>query len=82
MILVDIYVPLMERTYDFRVDETAKIDILVAELAEMICQKEHWPRPENAKQIVLCDLDTHQIFPEGATLEGMGVSSGHRLMLL
>ena len=40
MILVDIYVPGANQTYDFNLDENAKIELLLEEIAGMICQKE------------------------------------------
>ena len=39
MILVDIYVPGANQTYDFNVDENAKIALLLEEISGMICQK-------------------------------------------
>ena len=82
MILVDVYVPLMEKTYDFRVDDTARISDLIDELCEMICQKERWPKLDSTRRMILCDFDSSQIFPGEATLAGMGITGGHRLMLL
>lgn len=82
MILIDIYVPLIDKVFDFTVDETARVDLLVEELAEIICQKEHWPRLESARKLMLCDREGQRIFPKDATLAGMGITSGCRLMLL
>ena len=82
MILVDIYVPLMESTYDFKVDEDAEISVLVEELAEIICQHARWPRTGGAKGMFLCDKQTRQILPENATLASLGVTSGRQLMLI
>ena len=36
MILVDIYVPSLDKTYDFQVDETVQTEKLIMEIAEMI----------------------------------------------
>ena len=40
MIIVDIEVPSIERKYQFSVEEQVSTEILIAELAEVICQKE------------------------------------------
>ena len=40
MILVDIYVPGANQTYDFNLDDFAKIELLLVEIAGMICLKE------------------------------------------
>ncbi len=82
MILIDIFVPLMEKVFDFSVDETAQIGLLVEELSEMICQIERWPRLEDASQMLLCDPEGQRILPKDATLAGMGIGSGRRLILL
>ena len=39
MILVDIYIPSLDETFDFRIDETAKITNVVQEISEMMCKK-------------------------------------------
>ena len=36
MILVDIYVPSLDKSYDFQVDETVTTEKLIMEIAEMI----------------------------------------------
>lgn len=82
MILVDISVPLMGRTYDFKVNEEAEIVVLIAELSEIICQHERWPRPSGENGMFLCDAQSGQIFPEDGTLASLGVTSGHQLMLI
>lgn len=82
MILVDVYVPIMEETFDFSVDENALISVLIEELGEVVCQKERWPRPENMQNLMLCNLKGNTILPEDSTLAGMGISSGSRLMLI
>lgn len=41
MILVDVYVPSLDRTYNFNLDEDSKISVLIEEISELICKKEH-----------------------------------------
>ena len=40
MILVDIYVPSVEQTYDFNIDENAPVSSVIEEVAAMVSQKE------------------------------------------
>ena len=40
MILVDITVPALDNTYDFRLDEDATVAEIMDEVVSMICQKE------------------------------------------
>ena len=82
MIMVEIYVPLLQKSYDFSLDETVEIRILLEEIAEIICQKERWPRLESANKLLLCNCDTQQIYPADSTLRGAGTSSGSRLILV
>ncbi len=82
MILVDTYVPIMEETFDFSVDEHATISEVIAELSEIICQKARWPKPEDTGNLLLCSLKNNNILPEDSTLAGMGICSGSRLMLI
>ena len=82
MIMVEIYVPLLQKAYDFSLDETVEIKILLEEIAEIICQKERWPRLESANKLLLCNRDTQQIYPPDSTLRGTGTSSGCRLIMV
>lgn len=82
MILVDVYVPIMEETFDVNVDENARISDLIAELSEIVCQQANWPRPKDISNLVLCSVRSNHILPEGSTLAGMGITSGSRLMLI
>ena len=39
MILVDVFVPSMNNNYEFQLDENTKLDVLIEEITEIICQK-------------------------------------------
>ena len=41
MILVDVYVPSVDKTYDFQLSEKSKISIIIEEITEMVERKEH-----------------------------------------
>ncbi|MBE6984373.1 MAG: hypothetical protein E7434_01940 [Ruminococcaceae bacterium] len=82
MIMVEIYVPLLQKTYDFSLDETVEVRMLLEEIAEIICQKERWPRLESANKLLLCNRDTRQIYPPDSTLSGTGTASGSRLIMV
>ena len=40
MINVDIFVPALDRSYNFNLDEEAGIRFLIDEIAELLCKKE------------------------------------------
>ncbi len=82
MILVDIYIPALERSYDFSLQEQAPISALIEELIEMIGQKEHWPVSRPSSEFLLADPAQSCVFAPNDTLAGRGVLSGTRLILL
>ncbi|MDE7261692.1 MAG: EsaB/YukD family protein [Oscillospiraceae bacterium] len=82
MILVDIYIPELDRSYDFSLQEQAPVSALVEELAEIVCQKERWEKGQDASGLLLVAPEHSIVFAPGDTLQGRGVTSGSRLMLL
>lgn len=82
MILVDVYVPSVESTYDFQLDEDVRIDLLIEEICEMICRREHCQSDGKTSRLMLCSMDTREIIPKHTTLAAYGVKTGARLMLL
>lgn len=82
MMMVDIYVPGVDQTYDFNVDENAKISLLLEELVGMICQKEQCVLNGNIKELLLVSLTRNQILNPGLTLLHYKIGQGERLMLV
>lgn len=82
MILVDIYVPSFDKTYDFQVDERVPVDSLIVEIAEMIGNATKSGRRTDRDKFFLCNLEKEQILPGNASLQACGVKNGSRLMLV
>lgn len=82
MILVDIYVPAMDETYDFHVDENTEIGIIIEEAAEMICQKEQCPLKGDVEELTLWKQETRQKLNRCDTFCEAGVTAGERLFLV
>lgn len=82
MILVDIYVPGVNQTYDFNVDENAKIGLLIEEISGMICQKEQCSLDGSARELLLVSQNQRRILSEGMTLAHYNISQGDRLLLV
>lgn len=82
MMMVDIYVPGVGQTYDFNVDENAKISLLIEELAGMICQKEQCTLSGNIKELLLVSLTRNRMLNPGLTLLHYKIGQGERLMLV
>lgn len=82
MINVEIYIPAFDVEYDFRLDEYAKVNVLIAEIAEMVCRHEQRDMPKDIGQFALCDVQKQVIFNKSMTLKGYGVENGERLLLV
>lgn len=82
MIIVDIYVPAMDKTYDFKLDEDEKVQVLTEEIIEMICQKEQSVLKGDMKDVILCSRDTRNVLEENSALKSAGIRTGDTLILV
>lgn len=82
MILVDIYVPAVNQTYDFSLDENARISLLLEEISGMICQKEQCQLRGSVKELLLVSQSKKKILNSEKTLSYYRVNQGDRLMLV
>lgn len=81
MILVDVYVPAVEQTYDFRLEETCCPDMIIGEICEMVAKKEQI-FSEREERYLLVDASLQCMLPYEKTLEQSGVTDGHILILV
>lgn len=82
MILVDIYVPSVDKTYDFHLNEGIRIGTVVEEISEMIGQKEHSKIVGSTDQLCLCSYKTGMILDRELSLRSAGVVTGDKLLLV
>lgn len=82
MIFVDVYVPSLDKEYDFNLDEHATVGVLIEEIAEMISQKEQCKIMGNTEDLMLCLQDVGGILLNHQTLEEGGVHTGSRIILV
>ena len=82
MILVDIYVPGANQTYDFNLDENVKIELLLEEIRGMICQKEHCTLSGSIKEMLLVSQNQKKVLNSNLTLSHYKIVQGDRLMLV
>lgn len=80
MILVDVYVPAVEQTYDFRLEENCCPDMIISEIREMVEQKEQMLSDEQ-ERCLLFDADLQCMLSCERTLAQSGVTDGHLLIL-
>lgn len=82
MIFVDVSVPSFDKVYDFNLDENVRIDVIIKEIVEMICQKEQCRLIGNINELVLGSFDGENILQNQKTLKQCGVRTGSRLILI
>lgn len=82
MILVDVFVPSLEKTYDFELDEQAKIRIVIEEIAEMTGQKEKLVLQGEIGELLLCDREGERVLSENVSLGECGIQNGAGLILV
>lgn len=82
MILVDVYVPVMDETYDFYLDENVETGILIEQMADMICQKEQCPLRGDVEKLSLWRPGIPYRLSRSDTLQKAGVEAGDSLLLV
>lgn len=82
MILVDVYVPSLDNTYDFMLDENTEIDKVILEITEMINKKINSKSQNKLNEFLLYWLDNKCVLDTKRTLQNSGVIDGCKLMLL
>lgn len=82
MVMVDIIVPSVGRTYNFQLDGQVPVASLIMEIAEMVCQKEGCHLDKEHSDFVLCSLGGNSILKPGASLKQQSIQNGERLMLV
>lgn len=82
MILVDIYVPALDCTYDFQVDENVAIQNLIVEIAEMISNETKSLKKTVEQNFLLCSTEQNKIFKKTCSLHDYGIKNGSKLMLV
>lgn len=82
MILVDVYIPSLDETFDFRIDETAKVVNVVQEISEMMCKKYKTELNQDAQEFFLCSAEQGTIMNGNSTLQDNGITNGCRLFMV
>lgn len=81
MIMVDIRVPGLNRTYDFELDEEMKTGELIKKIIQTITEKEQMEDCEES-DMLLFDLNRETVLSGNCSLKQQGVKSGEQLYLI
>lgn len=82
MVLVEIYIPSLDETLDFRIDETARVTNVVQEISEMICKKYKTELNAPAENFFLCSAEQTKILDGNSTLSENGIINGSSLYMV
>ena len=82
MIMVDVLIPSVGRKYNFNLEEEAKIAELIAEITEVICQRENCTLEGKADGLHLCSIEQAKILSAEASLRQYGITYGSQLLLV
>jgi hypothetical protein len=82
MIMVDIYMPALDQSYDFMLDENAVLSNIVLEVSEMIAKTTKSRLTDENNGFVLYHPEKGAPLSESRTLYESGVRDGDRLILV
>ena len=82
MILVDVYVPSVGKTYDFHLEENAAISVIIEEISEMVGHKERTRIIGDTSGLQICDKAGGKTMPKASTLAKCGICNGDSLILV
>ncbi len=81
MILVDIYVPVLDRVYDFYLDAHKPVAQLIAEISKLIAEKEDTGLVGDERAFLLCEMSSGTILNAEYSLAQQGIGEGAGLLL-
>lgn len=82
MIMVDIYMPAIDESFDFMLDENADLDVVILEVTEMIARKTRSELRPSDDGFVLYYTDRKVPLSPDRTLYESGVRDADRLILV
>ena len=82
MILVDLEVPSMRKSYQFRLEENCRTELLIAEIAEMISQKERCRLLQEGGELELYSVGREMVLDRELSLAQQQIREADRLLLL
>jgi len=86
MILVDIYAPAIDSSFDFNLDENVQISMLLDEIGEMIARATQNGNDNESEaevgNLMLWDADRRCILNSFLSLSENGITNGTRLLVV
>jgi len=82
MIMVDVFVPVLNNQYNFKLNNECPISIVIEEMADMIAQKERTQLVGDKNKLELCIKKDRKILSKQKSLSECGIENGSLLMLI
>ena len=82
MVLVDIYVPIINETYDFELDENVMVEEIIEAVVDIIGRQMKSDVSGQSKEFSLYLQESTLRLKKNCTLHMNGVRDGSRLMLI
>ena len=79
---VDILLPAIRDKYEFELPDNKEIRLLIPEIVENVCNKEHRELKGNTDDTILFHADKKKILDKNQTLISAGVKNGDRLIIV
>ena len=82
MILVNIFIPLIDKEYEFKLNEDVPVYWSIEEVSALICQKEQFTLPSNTQKFMLYKIECSQTLSVSLSLYENDIKNGDRLILV
>ncbi|MGN0621786.1 MAG: hypothetical protein ACI4I9_07955 [Porcipelethomonas sp.] len=82
MIIVEVFVSAVDKSYDFKLNENVPSVLLAEEICEMVCRKEQCRIQGNTEDLLLCCINSKQVIPSEKSLSDMNIHTGEKLVLI
>lgn len=82
MIIAEVYVPSVDKIYEFKLNEDVAVSVAIDEISSVICQKEQCGIKGDKSQFLLFRCENRQLLSMNLSLYENGVQSSDRLMLI
>ena len=82
ILLVEVYAPAYDKSYDMRVEEQTSIRQLMEEMTVLIGQKERNYMAGELEKLCLCTIERGEMLSREQCLQDYGIGNGYRFILI
>ena len=82
ILLVEVYAPADDKSYDVRVEEQTSIRQLMEEMTVLIGQKERNYMAGELEKLCLCSIERGEMLSREQCLQDYGIGNGYRFVLI